>query len=117
LRSSAALTGRRRCGDTTKVTRILAERIKVNAAELGSSILADSSDANARFPGKVPVPFFYCRRAIFEIDATAFVFPGGDVLGDAAKGFVKAMGRPGRRVLGFLHNDGHFYNTNGQRTG
>jgi hypothetical protein len=31
--------------------------------------------------------------------------------------FVKAMGRPGRRVLGFLHNDGHFYNTNGQRTG
>jgi hypothetical protein len=31
--------------------------------------------------------------------------------------FVKAMGRPGRRVLGFLHNDGHYYNTNGQRTG
>jgi hypothetical protein len=31
--------------------------------------------------------------------------------------FVKAMGRPGRRVLGFLHNDGFFYNTTGQRTG
>ena len=31
--------------------------------------------------------------------------------------FVKAMGRPGRRVLGSLHNDGHYYNTNGQRTG
>jgi hypothetical protein len=31
--------------------------------------------------------------------------------------FVKAMGRPGRRVLSFLHNDGFFYNTNGQRTG
>jgi hypothetical protein len=31
--------------------------------------------------------------------------------------FVKAMARPGRRVLGFLHNDGHYYNTNGQRTG
>jgi hypothetical protein len=31
--------------------------------------------------------------------------------------FVKAMSRPGRCVLGFLHNDGFFYNTNGQRTG
>jgi hypothetical protein len=31
--------------------------------------------------------------------------------------FVKQLSRPGRRVLGFLHNDGHYYNTNGQRTG
>jgi hypothetical protein len=31
--------------------------------------------------------------------------------------FVKQMTRPGRRVLGFLHNDGHFYNPSGRRTG
>jgi hypothetical protein len=31
--------------------------------------------------------------------------------------FVKAMGRPGRRVLGFLHNDGHYYNPSGRQTG
>jgi hypothetical protein len=28
--------------------------------------------------------------------------------------FVKVMGRPSRRVLGSLHNDGHFYNTSGR---
>jgi hypothetical protein len=34
-----------------------------------------------------------------------------------AECFVKSMGRPGRRVLGFLHNDGHYYNTNGRFVG
>jgi hypothetical protein len=29
--------------------------------------------------------------------------------------FTKGMGRPGRHVTGFLHRDGHYYNTNGRR--
>jgi hypothetical protein len=62
--------------------------IQVNAAKFGHPVFANSSDANARLPGKVPVPFVYCGRAVFEIDAEAFVFPGGDVSCDTVKGMV-----------------------------
>jgi hypothetical protein len=53
-------------------------------------------------------------REIKEYDRTGALMSSRFI---GQESFVKTMGRPGRRVLGFLHNDGHFYNPSGRQTG
>jgi hypothetical protein len=53
-------------------------------------------------------------REIKEFDRTGTLMSSRFI---GQESFVKAMTRPGRRVLGFLHSNRHYYNTNGQQTG